>query len=369
MITRGTLLRIVALILILILVWAPADAVSGDACRDALPEIIRGNVTLPAGCVFEKSIKITSSDTSLNCNGSIFDGKQKFKHGLLIDSQGKSLSHIKVENCTFRNFKASGIRITWFEVDTRKGSNRKEIYSRSPTDIMISNVMIRDNGGVGVFIDDYVTNVTVRDSVIEDSGGAGLYLEHSSRNSRILNNKFFRNGFGNESRSRNREAIAIDSSAENLIEGNLFQDNSAGGVFLYKNCGEYYSEGRNVIRWQHSEKNEIRNNRFNREKVGVWIASRQSRKLKFMNCGDKPMDSDGTYFEDFAHDNVVENNIFCANGEGIRIEGDDNRVIDNLFDRKTKVTVHIPVTKREQFLRRPPKGNVVSGGQVTDCSN
>ena len=36
-----------------------------------------------------------------------------------------------------------------------------------------------------------------------------------------------------------REGISVDGSYDNTIVGNVFAGNSAGGLFLYKNCGEY----------------------------------------------------------------------------------------------------------------------------------
>ena len=39
-----------------------------------------------------------------------------------------------------------------------------------------------------------------------------------------------------------REGIAIDGSRNNRISNNVINLNSAGGIFLYKNCGEYVNE-------------------------------------------------------------------------------------------------------------------------------
>ncbi len=361
-----TSLRIIALIFVAVF-WAPSHALSDDTCGDVLPKVLRGSVTLPSGCIFIKPVRITESNTTLNCNGSVFDGVFKHKNGLFIDSKGKPLSNIKVENCTFRNFRSSGIRIAWSEVDSRKGTDRNEIYSRTPSEVIMRNIAVERCGGVGIFIDDYVSGVTLRDSVIRDCGGVGLYLEHSSRNNRILNCRIVRNGFGSESKPHAREGVAVDSSAGNLIEGNLFEGNRAGGIFLYKNCGERIKEGKSVIRWQPSERNEIRNNRFIGERVGIWIAARQSRDISHMGCGDPPMDSSRRYYEDFANRNVVENNWFCRNKVAIRVEGDENRILTNRFDKAAGKSVEIPVTKREQILKRPPRGNIISGNEVAEC--
>jgi hypothetical protein len=115
----------------------------------------------------------------------------------------------------------------------------------------------------------------------------------------------------------------------------------------------------------------ISGNRFVREEVGVWIASRQSRNLRRMDCSDKPMDAQGQYFEDFANRNTLEKNAFCATAVGVRIEGDENRVRANYFDAKVGKKVEIPVTKRAELLGRPPKDNQYDDGQDgrSICSN
>jgi len=79
-----------------------------------------------------------------------------------------------------------------------------------------------------------------------------------------------------------------------------------------------------VIRWQHSDYNVIRNNTFVNEPVGIWLASRQNRDLSGFDCGDKPRDSSGKYFNDYADNNVVEGNKFEKIKNNIQNEGDDN---------------------------------------------
>lgn len=186
-------------------------------------------------------------------------------------------------------------------------------------------MVVTGSGRVGIYFDDYVTDSTLSNSTVQQSYMSGIYLEHSSRNNRIINNRIVNNGHESLGRGK-REGLAVDSSANNLIEGNLFKGNGAGGVFLYKNCGEHYSSGKSVIRWQHSDHNIIRNNTFTDEQIGIWLASRQSRDLSGFDCGNKPKDNSGQYFADYADNNILEGNKFIGTRVDIKDEGVGNRV-------------------------------------------
>ncbi len=319
---------------------------------------------MPPTCLYHQSIQITEGNTTLDCNGSVFDGQGQDKVGLYIDSQGKPLSNITIKNCTFRNFK-NGVRIAWNKVDSQKAGSRADLYRNSPTQILLDNVTVDYNNGVGIYVDDYVTEVTIQNSRIQDNRGVGIYLEHSSKQNKILNNKLIRNGYRVDKGPR--EAIAVDSSAENRIEENEFDGNAAGAIFLYKNCGEHINSGRQVIRWQHSNNNAIRNNRFNNEIIGVWLASRQSRNLSNWDCGDPPMDPQGRYFEDFADHNEISGNHFTRTRTAVRIESDYNTVTNNAFQCSGEPSIEMPSTMRETFLRRPQLGNLIDQNQTLQC--
>ncbi len=336
-----------------------ASALAGNSCPP-LPAEVSGNVILPSGCVYKNAVKILQSNTTLDCNGSVFEGDQR-RTGLYIDSKGQALENVTVKNCTFRNFRG-GVRVGWTATDNSKGDDHAEIYRRTPTRILLDHLLVENNSGVGIYLDDYVTHVTVKNSVVQQSDGVGIYLEHSSRSNTITQNKFMGNG-----RDKGREAIAVDSSADNIITDNDFQNNAAGGVFLYKNCGEHMDSGKQVTRWQHSDNNRIENNRFTNEKVGIWIASRQSRNMQKSACGDPSMDGHGQYFQDYANNNVVTGNQFTGDDVGVRIEGDNNQVTGNTFDCGGKTSIDLPHTKREQFLRLPQVGNVTTANKEASC--
>lgn len=305
--------------------WVAVSVHAQDAtCKDGVPKKISGNVELPSQCVFQQSLRISEGNTTLNCNGSKFIGNGTKKIGLLIDSRGEALTNVTIKNCIFEGFESSGIRVSWEEVDTQKGDNKKIIYQRTPTKILIENVEVINNGGVGIYIDDYVTESAIKNSKISGSGGAGIYLEHSTRNNKIIGNTISSNGFKQDKKTR-REGIAIDSSAHNEVVGNVFSGNAAGGVFLYKNCGEHFTTGRQVIRWQHSDSNIIKKNKFIDEEVGIWLASRQNKRLENWDCGD-PKNINGNY-DDFADSNTVTENEFCRVARPI-VDNGANNLID-----------------------------------------
>ncbi len=61
--------------------------------------------------VFNASIKITGRNTILDCNSSTFLGSPVQKIGLLIDSKGRELRNVVVQNFIFKGFESSGVRI------------------------------------------------------------------------------------------------------------------------------------------------------------------------------------------------------------------------------------------------------------------
>ncbi len=289
-----------------------------SACAGAVPSMhshecelpeVRGNTTLSPHCVYKEAVIITSSNTTLDCRGAVLEGDNERPFGILINSKGKPLSDVTVRNCKVRHFTRSGIRITSDIAANKLSPNHEENYRRTPTRITLENVEVSGSGRVGIYFDDYVTHSTLSHSIVRDSYMSGIYLEHSSRNNKVVDNQIIDNGHERFGKGK-REGLAVDSSAYNLIEGNRFESNGAGGVFLYKNCGEHFSTGKSVIRWQHSDYNVIRNNTFVNEPVGIWLASRQNRDLSGFDCGDKPREGSLKFYSDYADNNVVGQNQF-----------------------------------------------------------
>lgn len=304
-----------------------ADNSTASHSRECRLPAIQGNVSLQPSCIYHEEMVITRSNTTVDCRGAVLDGRNEKSFGIVVNSKGKPLSDVTIKNCKIQNYTHSGIRITSDIAANQLSPDHAENYRRTPTRVNLENVEVTGSGRVGIYFDDYVTHSTLKDSVVRGSYMSGIYLEHSSRNNKIIGNQITNNGHESFGKGK-REGLAVDSSAYNLIEGNHFESNGAGGVFLYKNCGEHFSTGKSVIRWQHSDHNIIRNNTFVNEPVGIWLASRQNRDLSGFDCGDKPRDVSGKYFADYADNNVVEGNRFEGDGVKVRDDGTSNRIVN-----------------------------------------
>lgn len=330
---------------------------ANSSCESYLfTDPLTGSQKLPPNCIFKKSLQINSSNVSLDCNNSTFDGENILKIGLLIDSQGNNLNSVKIKNCKFVNFKQHGLRIGWNIPDGLKPKDKQENYSRTPTNIELENILVSNSGRSGIYIDDYVTHTNIKNTTVEKSRTAGIYLEHDSAYTSISNSKFIENGFADDFKPT-REAIAIDSSPHNKITNSSFKNNATGSIFLYKNCYEHFSDPEQVPRQQEASYNLIANNSFENEKIGIHIASRQSKNLSRLECGDKPMDKDGQYYEDFSNHNSVEKNSFCNVVAPIIIEGDFNLIKDNFFEQNKENNITMPITMRETLKNQPSLGN------------
>ncbi|HDR2525026.1 TPA: right-handed parallel beta-helix repeat-containing protein, partial [Enterobacter roggenkampii] len=245
--------------------------VGKENCNISQP--LQGYVKLDNQCTYDGDMIISKSDTILDCDNALINAANH-RDGIVISSEGKVLSNVIIKNCKIENAKESGIRTSWLGKDTNK-SGEPDRYLRTPHNIRIEKVVITNSGKNGIFIDDYSSYVEVHDSIIKGSGATAIYIEHDSKNNLIDGNLLEANGFVNG--RPKREGLAIDSSQKNVISNNKFIGNGLGGVFIYKNCSERISSGNQEIRKMHSNFNIIKDNKFEDEKVGIWLASRQNK--------------------------------------------------------------------------------------------
>src|SRR5690606_792813 len=125
-------------------------------------------------------------------------------------------------------------------------------YDNAFSNIVIEDSTFLNSRGVGIFVDGYVTGVTLRRLHVEGSGSSGIYLEAGSKDNLVEDNDIVDNGFGENGPywqqfqgldiwywGTGREGLSIDGSRFNTVRHNRFSGNAYGGIFLYKNCGEY----------------------------------------------------------------------------------------------------------------------------------
>jgi parallel beta-helix repeat protein len=298
-------------------------------------------------CTYTAGIDISTSGVTLDCQGAVIQSPPGAGgRGILISTPiDTPLSDVTVRNCHVRGF-LNSLRVTRDGFRTLAPGVE---YEDGLADIVIEDSTFASSLGVGVFVDGYVEGVTIRRNVVVDTGSSGIYLETGSRRSHVEGNILFRNGYRENGPGGQpfsfagfdfwfwgigREGISVDGSYENTIVGNTFAQNSAGGIFLYKNCGEYPDRPAYFERRYPSDDNLIEGNTFHGGTNGIWVGSRMGENTLPMDCTDAAYVDEPLrrVVHDFASDNIVRGNTFNDVTYAIRVEDDGNVVEANTFN-------------------------------------
>ena len=327
----------------------------GNTCD--LPDLSGSKILLDPACTYKAGIRISKSDTVLDCRGARIDASDKH-NGILI--KGKNIENVHVLNCNIEGAKAQGIIVAAPLPDAEiTALPMEERYAIGPKNIVIEKSTVTKSASVGIYVDSYAQDVKLLHVNVTGNGGAGVYLEHSSVKTQIEGSRITENGFGDplgRRKGARREGIAIDSSAHNIIRDNIISGNSQGGIFLYKNCWEHHDKPGTVARWQHAAYNDIVDNTFDNEAVGIWVGSRQGKNLTSMNCGDPEL-APG-YFRDYADHNTLKDNTFRNVKVGIRVFDSDTAVVDNKIDSASQACIEVGAPILNQL------GVIVSGTKI-----
>jgi parallel beta-helix repeat protein len=343
---------------------------------------IDASAHLDPSCTWTRGVEIVASDVVLDCQGAHLATASR-RYGVYIAAPTDvALSNITVRNCHIEGFlnnvhvEREGFR------DLAPGVEYEHAFSN----IVIEDSTLLDSRGVGVFVDGYVTGVTLRNLHIEGAGSTGVYLETGSKDNVVENNVIVNNGYTENGPAGQffqlggvsfffwgigREGLAIDGSRDNRVVGNYFSGNSAGGIFLYKNCGEFVHQ--KPERWfdrrYGAHGNVIEGNTFVGEDNGVWIASRMGENTLPMDCSDPPY-LPGIVL-DHAQDDVVRGNVFQDVTFGVRVEDDRATVADNEFTSADPAheAVVLGTRYRTTALGQPVDGTTVTGNRAFIAGN
>lgn len=364
---------------------APGSRLVG--CERAAERVVLdADAHLDPSCVYTGGFEIPASGVELDCRGAHLRGAPEAGgRGIEIRApEGQDLADVTVRNCHVEGF-LNGVRVT------REGFRSLapgEEYRNGTRDIVIERSSLRDAHGVGLFVDGYVSGVTIRDNVVAGAGSAGIYLESGSRRNHVehnllLDNGHRENGPGGQ-RFRllgvdvwfwgvGREGIAVDGSYENTIQGNVLSGNRAGGIFSYENCGEFPDRPSFFERRFPASDNRITGNVFLGGPNGVWLGSRMGENTFPMACS-KPAYLEGPLFRvvlDRAANNTVAGNLFQGVAHGVRVEDDGTEVVGNVFvaDAPDHHAVLIGTPHRTEALGRPVRGTVVLGNVSAIAGN
>ena len=354
---------------------------------------VRGNLTvdshLDPSCTYTAGFDITASDVTLDCQGATIAGPSggPFNQGVTVRAPVTVALHgVRVRNCHISGF-GNSLRVT------RTGFKDLAVgveYDHAFSDIAIEDSEMTGSRGVGIYVDGYVTGVTIQRNHIHGAGSSGVYLETGSKDNVVHDNDIVGNGFkenGSEGTltvfngltvrywGPGREGISVDSSRFNQITGNRISGNSAGGIFLYKNCGEYYIiyAGSWMERRYGANGNLIEGNTISDGLHGVWVGARMGENTYPMECSS-PAYSEGPlerYVLDEATDNVVRGNSFSDVTYGVHVEDDRTTVEGNTFAGPDAGfwAVIIGTRMRTPVLGLPVRGTVLQGNSSTIVGN
>ena len=374
--------RKLALLVAAVVVASPAARGAAlVGCDQADKRVTLGaSADLDPSCTWTRGIQIVASDVVLDCQGAHVATADR-RIGIEITAPTDvALSNVTVRNCHVEGF-LNNVRITR---DGFRDLLVGQEYDHAFSNIVIENVTSLNSRGVGMYVDGYVTGVTIRNSHIEGAGSAGIYLEHGSKDNVVEHDEIVNNGYKENGPDgqffegspvwfwgTGREGLAIDGSRFNRVTDNFFTGNSAGAIFLYKNCGEFVHlhPDRYFVRRYGADGNLIADNTIVGEDNGVWIASRMGENTAPMDCSD-PQYAPG-YSLDYAADAVVRGNVFQDVTFGVRVEDDRAVVADNRFtggDPRQDAIV-IGTRYRTSVLGRPVDGTTITGNDATIAGN
>ena len=380
-----TLARALGILASMAVLAAPALATPdpGSQLIDCSQADTRVDITvsshLDPSCTWTRGVRILASDVVLDCQGARLYGPSR-QRGIEISAPTTTaLQNVTVRNCVVEGF-LNNMRITrdGFR-DLAEGAE----YDNAFANIVVEDSTILDSRGVGIFVDGYVTGVTLRRLRVEGSGSSGIYLEAGSKDNVVEDNDIVDNGFGENGQfwqqfqgldiwfwGTGREGLSIDGSRFNAVRNNRFSGNAYGGIFLYKNCGEYVNL--RPDRWWHrrygADANLIEGNTFTGGTNGVWIAARMGENIGPMDCSD-PQYQPG-YALDYADANVIRDNTFTDVVYGVRVEDDGNQILDNQFTgAAAEQAILIGTPNRTVTLGLPVSGTTASGNVATIPTN
>jgi len=343
---------------------------------------LTANAHLDPSCTWTRTVEIVASNVELDCQGAHIAAPDR-RYGIYIHADTSTpLSNIIVRNCHVEGY-LNNIHIE------REGFRDLEFgheYENGFSNILIENSTSLNSRGVGVFVNGFVEGVTLRNLHVEGAGSSGIYLEAGTKNGVVEDCTIIDNGFGENGPSGNfrdvggisfffwgtgREGLSIDGSRFNTVRNNTFSGNAAGGIYLYKNCGEFQFSRpeRYFVRHYGADGNLIENNTFTGGRNGVWIGSRMGENIAVMECSD-PQYLPG-YSYDVADDNTVRNNTFTDVTFGVRIEDDDAVVEDNTFTSSDPAhqAIVLGTRYRTTALAEPVLNASITGNQADIAGN
>jgi len=328
-------MRYLSIFLTLLCATAQAQRPCSDAKISEITEpsrpharsvLVDCSCTIPKGKVITKKLLFegdTSSNVTIDGAGATIDGGGErileIKSRMYYSTRLKQWRWERPENITVRNFKVIGSARVWGMSETGEGyesvvngvnlmkesskrsGHSERVQDAAPTNIIFDHLSITSNDRTPLYISPGVTRFQLLNSIINGtSSSVAIYLDTESAYNTFRNNTI-------ETKSTNRELVAIDASAHNIFMNNRFSSLNRGGIYLYRNCGQ-----NGVARHSTPTDNWIVNNVFYYDvysgfEPAIFLGARSGRKPY---CGDdiaSPYGS-GRSNLDYARFNIIMQN-------------------------------------------------------------
>lgn len=313
---------------------APRDCTAADVARltespaPRLAAPLTCNATLKSTDVIARGLAIHGSEASglvLDCQGATVRGELLILSHQRADSGAwERPERITVRNCVIEG----GVRVSGLAINgegpllrdsSRSLGHTERAQNAAPRDVLLENLSIRTSAHIPLYVSPGVTRLTLRNSTITGrSNSVAIYLDAESAGNTISGNTI--------DAELGREALAVDSSAYNVITNNVIRTRSPrpGGIYLYRNCGQG-----GTIRHQTPHSNAIVGNEFF-VAPAIWVASRNGNRRYCSADDGYPFGSSASNL-DFAQNTVICANHFLAMGsrELLKINDGPTVVQDN----------------------------------------
>ena len=366
---------------------AADDPLPVAGCDRAATRIeLTASAALDPSCTYTEGVTITASNVVLDCRQALIQ-RSGGGIGILVTTPADvDLVDVAIRNCRVDGF-LNSIHLR------RDGFNHLaagEEYVHHLDGVHIEDNLLTNSRGVSIYVDGYVTGTVIQHNGIVNAGSDAVYLDAGSRYGTVVENALLHNGYGENgpegqvtdfngvqfrSWGPGREGIAVDGSRDNLIARNWIIGSSAGGVFLYTNCGEYVHQQPDS--WvEHrfgAEHNVVEDNIISGGENGVWVGSRMAENVFPMDCSDVPYVSGPiqAITLDRAAGNTVRRNTIMDVTYGVRVEDDGARVVHNTFlgTDASKWAVIVGTPFRTTALGHPVTDTVVRGNRSKIVGN
>ncbi len=366
-----------------------ATAVHTIGCDHASARVaVTMSSRLDNSSTYTGGFDITTSNVTLNCNGAHLehladDGTNAISVSVPATA---NLANVTIRNCRIDGFQHA-IDIARLGANQLAAGHEYDNYLRN---VVVEDSQISNTHAVGIYVHPYVTNTTLRRNTIAGSASTGIYLDEGSRGAHVesnvvTGNGFVENGPGGTNTSfgglsvrywgPGREGIAVDGSSNNVIKGNFIAGNSAGGVFVYTNCGEnVHTDPADWLDHRYgAAHNDIVGNVIAGHGTGVWVASRMGENVYPMDCSDVPYVSGPlkAITLDRAPYTTVNGNLIAGADFGVRVEDDHATVTNNTFvaSNAADYAVIVGTPYRTSVLSRPVANTLVARNVSTIAGN